>query len=94
MLTFILVLLLLAAVFGVLGAVLKIALILALSIVLAIAVLLWAGWWWFRRRVRAFEREWARQSDQEARRRRAVDIRGVQDEAGDDPPALGEGTRS
>lgn len=94
MLTFIFVLLLLAAIFGVLGAVLKIALILALSAVLAIAVLLWAGWWWFRRRVHAFEREWARQSEQEARHRRAVDIRRVQDEGGGDPPPLGDGTRA
>lgn len=57
MITFILILLLVAAVFGVLGAVLKVALILVLSFVLATSLMLWAGWWWFRNRMQAFQRD-------------------------------------
>ena len=57
MFTFVVILLLIAAVFGILGAVLKIALILVLAIVLAASLLAWAGWLWFRRRIRAFEQQ-------------------------------------
>lgn len=82
MLTFILVLLLLAAVFGILGAVLKVALVLALGIVLAVVVLTWSGWLWLKRRVREFEREVDRQHTEQERRRRAIDVRHVENEAG------------
>lgn len=57
MLTLILILLLLAAVFGILGAVLKAALIIALSIVLAAALIGAAGYYYFRYRWRKFTRE-------------------------------------
>lgn len=79
--TFILVLLLLAALFGVLGAVLKIALVLVLGVVLAIVVLTWGGWLWLKRRVRGFEREVDRQRQEQERRRRAIDVRHVTNEA-------------
>jgi len=88
--TFILILLLVAAVFGVLGAVLKVALILVLSFVLATTLMLWAGWWWFRNRMQAFQRD----LELEARRRRAVDTRPVRNEADDDRPELGGGAPS
>jgi threonine/homoserine/homoserine lactone efflux protein len=88
-LTFILILLLVAAAFGLLGAVLKIALVLVLSLVLAIAVLVWAGWWALRSRMRRLEREWQLKAEQDRRRQRAVDIRHVRNEADDDPPELG-----
>ena len=90
MITFILILLLVAAVFGVLGAVLKVALILVLSFVLATTVMLWAGWWWFRNRMKAFQRD----LELEARRRRAVDARPVRNEADDDRTELGGGPLS
>lgn len=81
MLTFIVVLLLLAAIFGVLGAVLKVALVLVLGLVLTVAVLAWAGWYWVKRRVRVFEAEVERQQELQARRRRAIDVRHVPNEA-------------
>ena len=90
MITFILILLLVAAVFGVLGAVLKVALILVLSFVLATTVILWAGWWWFRNRMQAFQRD----LEFEARRRRAIDARPVRNEADDDRTELGGGPLS
>ena len=90
MITFILILLLVAAVFGVLGSVLKVALILVLSFVLATTVMLWAGWWWFRNRMHAFQRD----LELEARRRRAVDARPVRNEADDDRTELGGGPLS
>lgn len=90
MITFILILLVVAAVFGVLGAVLKVALILVLSFVLATTVLLWAGWWWFRSRMQAFQRD----LELEQRRRRVVDTRPVRNEADDDRPELGAGPPS
>jgi uncharacterized membrane protein len=90
-LTFILILLLLAAVFGVLGAVLKIAFVLILSLVLVTAVLIWAGWWWVRSRMRQVERDWQHRVEQDRRRRDAVDIHRARNEAGDDPPELGRG---
>jgi len=88
-LTFILILLLLAAIFGVLGAVLKIALVLILSLVLVTAVLVWAGWWWVRSRMRGLERDLQQRSEEDRRRQGSVDIRRVRNEAEDDPPELG-----
>jgi uncharacterized protein (DUF58 family) len=79
--TFILVLLLLAATFGVLGAVLKVALVLVLGIVLAVIVLAWGTWLWLKRRVHEFEREVDRQRAEQARRHRAIDVRHVPNEA-------------
>lgn len=94
MATFILILLLLAAAFGVLGAVLKIAFVLMLSIVLTVAVLAWGTWFWLKRRVRELEREVERQRVEQDRRRRAIDVRHVPNEAPREPTApleLGDG---
>lgn len=84
MITFIVILLLIAAVFGILGAVLKIALILVLAAILAATLLAWAGWLWFRRRIRAFEQKvTGSRPDQ-----RSFDVRHVQNEANREPPGL------
>jgi membrane protein implicated in regulation of membrane protease activity len=53
---FILILLLIAAIFGVLGAVLKVALILVLSLVLAVCVIGAATYYYLRHRLREFQR--------------------------------------
>jgi hypothetical protein len=79
--TFILILLLVAAAFGVLGAVLKIAFTILLGLILAVTVLIWGGWLYARNRMRAWQREVERQMDEQARRQRAIDIRHVQNEA-------------
>ncbi len=84
MVILILVLLLIAALFGVLGAVLKLALILVLALLLAFAVLAWGTWWWVKRRVRAFHAEVDRQRLEADRRRRAIDVRYVPNEADED----------
>ncbi|HEX5950365.1 MAG TPA: hypothetical protein VFZ96_05145 [Actinomycetota bacterium] len=81
MFTFIVVLLLLAAIFGVLGAVLKVALALVLAIVLTVAVLAWGGWLWLKHRVRELDRELERERELQERRRRAIDVRHVPNEA-------------
>jgi len=80
MFTFIVILLLIAAVFGILGAVLKIALILVLAFVLAVSLLAWGGWLWFRRRIRAFEEQVT--GPREGR----FALRHVQNEADREPP--------
>lgn len=85
MFTFVVILLLIAAVFGILGAVLKIALILVLAVILAAALLAWAGWLWFRRRIRAFEQ----QATGSRRGQGSFDVRQVQNEADREPPKLG-----
>ena len=85
------VLLLLAAVFGVLGAVLKVAFVLVLGLVLAIVVLAWGGWLWMKRRVREFEREVDRGRQEQERRRRAIDVRHVANEADGDRRHLTDG---
>lgn len=77
MFTFIVIVLLIAAIFGILGAVLKIALILVLAGILAATLLAWAAWLWFRRRLRAFEREVRRFGG----RAGAVDVQHVENEA-------------
>ncbi len=57
MVTFVLILLLLAAAFGVLGLVLKAALVIILSILLSIAFLVAFGYYWLRWRVRQYQRD-------------------------------------
>jgi hypothetical protein len=52
MMWFILVLLLLAAIFGVLGTVLKVTAVIILSIILAVLILGWLAWWGLKRQVR------------------------------------------
>jgi hypothetical protein len=54
---FVLILLVLAAMAGVLGAVLKVAFVLILSLVLAVVVIGAIGYYWVRGRVRSFSRE-------------------------------------
>ena len=81
MFTLILILLLVAALFGVLGAVLKVALILVMALVLAFVVIAWGTWWWLKRRVRAWQVEVDRQRLEADRRRRAIDVRHVTNEA-------------
>jgi hypothetical protein len=54
---FVVILLLVAAMAGVLGAVLKVALTLMLAFVLAVLVIGAVGYYWLRGRVRAFSRE-------------------------------------
>jgi hypothetical protein len=87
-LTFVLILLLLAAIFGVLGAVLKVVLILVLAAMLFVAFAVWAGMLWFRRRVREFERAMGADQRMDERRRRAVDVRRVRNQADRDPEGL------
>jgi len=62
MFVFILILLLLAAVFGILGVVLKTALVITLAILLTIAFLGLFAYYWFRYRVYRFRRELDRRS--------------------------------
>jgi membrane protein YdbS with pleckstrin-like domain len=66
--TFILVLLLLAAVFGVLAAVLKITLVIVLSILLTIALLASIAYYWLRYRLYRFRRDVERAHDERQRR--------------------------
>jgi membrane protein implicated in regulation of membrane protease activity len=65
----ILVLLVLAAAFGILGAVLKAAVIIALAIVLAVVLMSAIGYYYFRYRWRRFSRE-----VQSAGRRTVIDV--------------------
>jgi len=57
----VLVLLLLAAVFGVLGAVLKAVAFLVITAALTVTVLAALAWWYFKRATRAFQAEYDRQ---------------------------------
>jgi hypothetical protein len=66
---FILVLLLLAAIFGVLAAVLKTTLVIVLSILLTIALLAAFAYSWVRYRLYRFRRDVERAYDDEQRRR-------------------------
>ena len=67
MFVFILILLLLAAVFGVLGVVLKATLVIVLSILLTIAFLGTFAYWWFRYRLYRFRRDMRRAADERQR---------------------------
>jgi uncharacterized membrane-anchored protein len=66
--TFILVLLLLAAVFGVLAAVLKVTLVIVLSILLTIALFGAFAYYWLRYRLYRFRRDVQRAYDEQQRR--------------------------
>jgi hypothetical protein len=70
----ILLLLLLAAATGILGAVLKVTLVLVLSLILTIVLLTWIGLWYAKRRLREFQRDVETRVDQEQRRRGAYDV--------------------
>jgi succinate-acetate transporter protein len=60
--TFILVVLLLAAIFGALAVVVKTAIVIALSIILAITFVIAFGYYWFRYRVYRFRKELERRA--------------------------------
>jgi hypothetical protein len=68
--TFVLILLLLAAIFGVLGVVLKATLVIVLTILLTIAVIVAAGYYWLRYRVYRFRRDLDRSYDEDPAGRR------------------------
>lgn len=85
MFTFIVILLLIAAVFGILGAVLKVALILVLAVIIAASLFAWAGWLWFRRRIRALEQQVPGSRGDPG----SFDVRHVENEADREPPELG-----
>lgn len=61
MFVLVLILLLLAALFGVLGAVLKAVAFLVITATLTVVVLGMVTWWFFRRKVREFQAEYDRQ---------------------------------
>lgn len=81
MLVFILILLLVAAAFGVLGAVLKIAFALLLGSILAVTLAVCATWYYLRYRSRAWQHAIYQRQQEEDRRRRAIDVRHVRNEA-------------
>lgn len=85
---FLLILLLLAAAAGVLGAVLKITLVIVLSLVFAVVLLGYLGAWYVRRRVRGLQRDVERRMDEARRRRSAYDVRS----SGDETRGLGDGS--
>ena len=86
MLTFILILLLIAAIFGVLGAVLKFALAATLVMILTITLIVWIGMWYLRHRMREWQLEMERRADVEYRRRQAYEIRHLRNEADGERP--------
>lgn len=81
MLLFVLIQLLVAAALGVLGAVLKIAFALLLGLILAITLIIWGTWLYVRHRLRTWQRDVDQQRQERDRRRRAVDIRYLHNEA-------------
>ena len=72
---FLVILLVLAAAAGVLGAVLKVTLVIVLSFALAVVLLAWIGAWYAKRRFRAFQRDVQIRFEQDRRRREAYDVR-------------------
>jgi len=66
MLVFILILLLVAAIFGILGAVLKAVVFLVITALLTITVLGAIAWWGIRRSARKFSAEYTRQMNEHA----------------------------
>jgi threonine/homoserine/homoserine lactone efflux protein len=71
---FLVLLLVLAAAAGVLGAILKATLVIVLSLVLTVIVLFWIGSWYLRRRVRGLQQDVERRFDAARRRRDAYDV--------------------
>ena len=74
MTVFLLILLVLAAAAGVLGAVLKVTLVIVLSFILTIVLLAWIGTWYAKRRFRDFQRDVQVRFDQDRRRQEAYDV--------------------
>ena len=89
MLVFLLILLVLAAAAGVLGAVIKATLVLVLSLILAVVLLVWIGTWYAKHRMREFRRAYQDRGEQDRRRREAYDIGSGPSE--DPAPRLGDG---
>jgi hypothetical protein len=81
---FVLLLLLIAAAAGILGAVLKVTLILVASLILSVVLLAWIGVWYTKRRLRQFQRDVEARIDRDRRRRGAYDV-------GHGEPPLGDG---
>ena len=76
---FILILVLLAAAAGILGAVLKVTLIVVLSLVLSVVVLAGIGVWYAKRRLRQFQHDVDVRIEEARRRREAYDVRNGRD---------------
>jgi ABC-type nickel/cobalt efflux system permease component RcnA len=74
MAVFLLILLVLAAAAGNLGAVLKVTQEIELTLDLSIVLLAWIGAWYAKRRMRAFQRDFQLRADENRRRREAYDI--------------------
>lgn len=90
MLIFLLVLVLLAALLGILGAIIKVTLILVFSFVLALAVIGTTAWLVLRNRMRKFSKD---MQDARASGRMGtstIEVRGVVRDDRDDPKALTE----
>lgn len=84
MFVLVLILLLLAAAFGVLGAVLEAVAFLVLTVVLTITVLVALAWWGFKRKAREFRAEYDREVGQQRSTRYRVNE--AQREADELPP--------
>jgi membrane protein implicated in regulation of membrane protease activity len=82
MVLFVLILLLIAAAAGVLGAVLEAALVIVLSLVLSVVLLVWIGTWYARRRFREFQRDVEVRVDRARRRQAAYDVPHGRDRGG------------
>jgi arginine exporter protein ArgO len=82
MLVVILILLLLAAVFGILGAVLKVTAIVVLAILLTVTLLVAFGWWALKRSARKFSAQY----DEQASQQRVIKYRKNEADPGELPP--------
>jgi positive regulator of sigma E activity len=83
MLVFILILLLLAAIFGVLGAVLKVTAIVVLAVLLTITLLAAFGWWALKRSARKFSAQY----DEQVSNQRVIKYRKNEADPGGLPPS-------
>ncbi len=83
MLVFILILLLLAAIFGVLGAVLKVTAIVVLAVLLTITLLAAFGWWALKRSARTFSAQY----DEQVSNQRVIKYRKNEADPGALPPS-------
>ena len=70
----VLILLLIAAAAGVLGAVLEATLVIVLSLILSVVLLFWIGVWYAKRRMRQLQRDLGTRFDPARRRRDAHDV--------------------
>ena len=84
MFVLVLIMLLLAAAFGVLGAVLEVVAFLVLTVVLTVTVLVALAWWGIKRKAREFRAEYDREISQQ--RSTHYRVNEAQRESGDLPP--------